>query len=208
MSGLVLDPELGMPFSFASAGGVEDTAHIIRREKSRHLRCSPTPSSRQQVTHTTLLYTYTYTPAVVRRSQCHRYNTSIILPTSTFAVSSSVIKLHLSPIIHIKMPSSVSDSQDFHDSTPPQLSFPASYDYDSDPVAAMTSYSKVMHQHTKRQMEAATQSVRRRSSGSEQRTLPSLPGSEAVNKQSSISSMDELARVYVMRCRLSSGAAL
>lgn len=90
------------------------------------------------------------------------------------------------------MPSSASvyDNENYHDATPPQLAFPASYEYDSDPVAAMTSYSKVMHQHTKRQMEAATTSGRRRTSSSD--PIPSLPGSEAVNKQSSISSLDSI----------------
>ncbi|OCT52609.1 hypothetical protein CLCR_11096 [Cladophialophora carrionii] len=39
-------------------------------------------------------------------------------------------------------------------------------DYESDPIAAMTSYSRMMHSHTKSQMDAATRSARRRSSSS------------------------------------------
>jgi hypothetical protein len=38
-----------------------------------------------------------------------------------------------------------------------------SYNYESDPVAAMTSYSKLMHLHTKKQMDAAKRASRRRS---------------------------------------------
>ncbi|MCJ1257645.1 hypothetical protein MMC24_005471 [Lignoscripta atroalba] len=37
-------------------------------------------------------------------------------------------------------------------------------DYDLDnPAEAMSSYARVMHQHTKRQMDSATRSIRRRS---------------------------------------------
>jgi hypothetical protein len=39
--------------------------------------------------------------------------------------------------------------------------FAANYDMDS-PMAAATSYARSMHQHTKRQMDAATRSSRRR----------------------------------------------
>ena len=39
------------------------------------------------------------------------------------------------------------------------------YDFESDPVQAMTDYSRLMHKHTKSQMDAATQAARRRSSG-------------------------------------------
>ncbi|KAJ4503799.1 hypothetical protein HRR83_005568 [Exophiala dermatitidis] len=35
--------------------------------------------------------------------------------------------------------------------------------YEADPVAAMTSYSRMMHLHTRQQMDAATRSARRRS---------------------------------------------
>jgi hypothetical protein len=37
-----------------------------------------------------------------------------------------------------------------------------SYDSESDPVAAMTSYAKLMHLHTKKQMDAAKRASRRR----------------------------------------------
>ena len=36
-------------------------------------------------------------------------------------------------------------------------------DYESDPIAAMSSYARMMHSHTQQQMEAATRSARRRS---------------------------------------------
>ncbi|KIW29772.1 uncharacterized protein PV07_05560 [Cladophialophora immunda] len=43
--------------------------------------------------------------------------------------------------------------------TSPQQNF----NYESDPIAAMTSYARMMHMHTKQQMDAATRSARRRS---------------------------------------------
>lgn len=60
---------------------------------------------------------------------------------------------------------------------------PESYDFE-DPVQAMTDYSRLMHKHTKSQMEAATQAARRRSSGS--RSPPS--DSATLHKEGSISS--------------------
>ncbi|KIX09822.1 uncharacterized protein Z518_00903 [Rhinocladiella mackenziei CBS 650.93] len=39
-------------------------------------------------------------------------------------------------------------------------------DYEADPVAEMTSYSRMMHLHTKKQMDAVARSARRRSSPS------------------------------------------
>jgi hypothetical protein len=42
----------------------------------------------------------------------------------------------------------------------------SSYDYETDPVAAITSYSKVMHLHTKNQMDAAKRASRRRNGDS------------------------------------------
>lgn len=48
--------------------------------------------------------------------------------------------------------------------------------YDTDPVAAMAYYSRMMHSHTKQQMDAATRSMRRRS-----------PGSSTVDAQASLS---------------------
>ena len=41
-----------------------------------------------------------------------------------------------------------------------------SYEYEGDPVAAMTSYAKLMHIHTKKQMDAAKRASRRRSGDS------------------------------------------
>ena len=38
----------------------------------------------------------------------------------------------------------------------------SSYGYETDPVAAITSYAKVMHLHTKKQMDAAKRASRRR----------------------------------------------
>ncbi len=38
-----------------------------------------------------------------------------------------------------------------------------SYDFESDRVAAMNSYAKLMHLHTKKQMDAAKRASRRRS---------------------------------------------
>jgi hypothetical protein len=38
----------------------------------------------------------------------------------------------------------------------------SSYNYETDPVAAITSYAKVMHLHTKNQMDAAKRASRRR----------------------------------------------
>lgn len=37
------------------------------------------------------------------------------------------------------------------------------FDYESDPIAAMSTYARMMHSHTKQQMDAATRSARRRS---------------------------------------------
>jgi hypothetical protein len=64
------------------------------------------------------------------------------------------LRIH-SPVVALKinMPASVQ-----YLSTPP-----ASFDYDSDPIAAMTSYSRMMHSHTQQQMDAATRAARRRS---------------------------------------------
>ena len=36
-------------------------------------------------------------------------------------------------------------------------------DYESDPIEAKSTYSRMMHSHTQQQMEAATRSARRRS---------------------------------------------
>ncbi|KIV86477.1 hypothetical protein PV11_02088 [Exophiala sideris] len=37
------------------------------------------------------------------------------------------------------------------------------FDFDADPMTAMSSYARMMHSHTQQQMEAATRSARRRS---------------------------------------------
>ncbi|KAK5941017.1 hypothetical protein PMZ80_006294 [Knufia obscura] len=42
----------------------------------------------------------------------------------------------------------------------------ATFDYESDPMVAMSSYSKMMHQHTTSQMEQSCRSLRRKSAGS------------------------------------------
>jgi hypothetical protein len=60
---------------------------------------------------------------------------------------------------------------------------PESYDFE-DPVQAMTDYSRLMHKHTKSQMAAATQAVRRRGSGSPD----SQSNSATLRKEGSISS--------------------
>lgn len=50
----------------------------------------------------------------------------------------------------------------FAEDSSPQDTFTSNYDLDN-PIAAMSSYSRLMHQHTKRQMELATRSTGRRS---------------------------------------------
>ena len=60
---------------------------------------------------------------------------------------------------------------------------PEAYDFE-DPVQAMTDYSRLMHRHTKSQLEAATKAVRRRSSGSRS----SQSDSATLRKEGSISS--------------------
>lgn len=59
-----------------------------------------------------------------------------------------------------------------------------SYDFDSDPVQAMTDYARSMHKHTKSQMEAATKAARRRSSGNQS----PHPEAALLHKEGSISS--------------------
>ncbi|ERF74049.1 hypothetical protein EPUS_03864 [Endocarpon pusillum Z07020] len=43
-----------------------------------------------------------------------------------------------------------------------QLPSSSSFDYESDAVAAMTEYSRIMHSHTMKQMENARRASRRR----------------------------------------------
>jgi hypothetical protein len=59
-----------------------------------------------------------------------------------------------------------------------------SYDFDSDPVQAMTNYARSMHNHTKSQMEAATKAARKRSS----RSRSPHPEAALLHKEASISS--------------------
>lgn len=49
-----------------------------------------------------------------------------------------------------------------------EVRFPSStsHDYESDPVAAMTEYSRIMHSHTLKQMESARRASRRRDADS------------------------------------------
>ena len=61
------------------------------------------------------------------------------------------------------------------------------FDYESDPTVAFTSYSKMMHDHTRQQMEAARRSSRRRS-GADGPTNPTH-----MSKASSISSQSSQA---------------
>ncbi|KAI9822610.1 MAG: hypothetical protein M1827_000329 [Pycnora praestabilis] len=51
---------------------------------------------------------------------------------------------------------------EFSDPLTAQSNFHTQYDLEN-PHEAMSSYARVMHQHTKRQMESATRSARRRS---------------------------------------------
>jgi hypothetical protein len=62
----------------------------------------------------------------------------------------------------------MSESSSVVYSSPRQQSF----DFDSNPAMAMTSYARSMHLHTKKQMDQACRSSRRRSSASEE--TPSL----------------------------------
>ncbi|KAI9707762.1 MAG: hypothetical protein M1836_000724 [Candelina mexicana] len=54
---------------------------------------------------------------------------------------------------------------EFSDPATAQHNFQNQYDLDN-PMEAMNSYARIMHQHTKRQMENATRPVRRRSPAS------------------------------------------
>lgn len=60
--------------------------------------------------------------------------------------------------------------------------------YEDDPVAAMSSYSRMMHYHTQQQMDAATRSARRRSSGSSEALDSSQSKLSKHNTHGSVSS--------------------
>ena len=59
-----------------------------------------------------------------------------------------------------------------------------SFDYEADPVAAMTSYSKLMHLHTKKQMDAAKRASRRRSPDAAVDAHTSLPKEGSIDSTS------------------------
>jgi len=82
---------------------------------------------------------------------------------------------------------SVYDTPNLTDVTPPQMAFPSNYNFEQDPVAAMTSYSKTMHQHTMRQMEAAATSARRRSQGLDSQPF-TMSAQDAMGSMSSTTS--------------------
>ncbi|KAG4428025.1 hypothetical protein IFR05_016491 [Cadophora sp. M221] len=71
--------------------------------------------------------------------------------------------------------------------TQPQSQFPSSptEDFEMDPSLSLSTYTREMHQHTKKQMEAASRSARRRSANAD--------GTNAhgrLDQQGSISSID------------------
>jgi hypothetical protein len=78
----------------------------------------------------------------------------------------------------IKMPSSVE-----YLTTPSEP-----LNYEADPVAAMSSYSRMMHMHTRQQMESATRSARRRSPPSSAVDAHAQAGLSQSSKHSSNSS--------------------
>ncbi|KAK4695156.1 hypothetical protein P7C71_g2548, partial [Lecanoromycetidae sp. Uapishka_2] len=66
-------------------------------------------------------------------------------------------------------------------SSPMPTTFANTYDLDN-PLAAMSSYSRLMHQHTKRQMDiATTAAVSRRSEGGNQRQMASEGSLDSVD---------------------------
>ena len=60
-----------------------------------------------------------------------------------------------------------------------------SYNYEADPVAAMTSYAKLMHLHTKKQMDAAKRASRRRSGDSTSDAQASFPKQGSIDSNTS-----------------------
>ncbi|KAL0258576.1 hypothetical protein SLS55_006073 [Diplodia seriata] len=66
----------------------------------------------------------------------------------------------------------------------PQHNFANSYDLDN-PTASMSIYARVMHEHTKHQLESATSSARRRSQGGSTSSLSSESSRGSVSSASS-----------------------
>ncbi|KAH7135265.1 hypothetical protein B0J11DRAFT_575863 [Dendryphion nanum] len=73
-------------------------------------------------------------------------------------------------------------SGDFSEPMHAQHNFANQYDLDQ-PEQAVSSYARIMHEHTKRQLQTATQSARRRSEGSSYGS--SLHSNESVNSTDS-----------------------
>lgn len=62
-----------------------------------------------------------------------------------------------------------------------------SYEYNADPVAAMTFYANSMHIHTKKQMEAAKRAFRRRSGDATVEAQNTLQKEASIDSTSSAS---------------------
>ncbi|SLM37842.1 hypothetical protein LPUS_07828 [Lasallia pustulata] len=73
---------------------------------------------------------------------------------------------------------------DFSEPMTAQHNFQSKYDLDN-PLEAMTTYARVMHQHTKSQMDIATRSARRRSPNNAVNTMSSLSTEASVDSQTS-----------------------
>ncbi|MCJ1398951.1 hypothetical protein MMC11_002152 [Xylographa trunciseda] len=83
--------------------------------------------------------------------------------------------------------SSSSSAPSFADVSQAHDHFAAQFDLD-DPVAAVSSYARIMHQHTQRQMERARMSARRRSP-------PSVDPMSSLTQESSVGSTDSRGAV-------------
>ncbi|OJD33469.1 uncharacterized protein BKCO1_3000032 [Diplodia corticola] len=66
----------------------------------------------------------------------------------------------------------------------PQHNFANHYDLD-DPTTSMSLYARVMHEHTKHQLESATSSARRRSQGGSNASISSESSHGSVSSSSS-----------------------
>jgi hypothetical protein len=62
----------------------------------------------------------------------------------------------------MSQPTAVYGNQDFNESVSAQHNFTSQFNM-GDPNQAMSSYARIMHEHTKRQLNTATDSARRRS---------------------------------------------
>lgn len=112
-------------------------------------------------------HTHTHISACIGQGFSTSFSTRDKL-RSHFVVS-AVIKhhhKHQAIIFTATMPASVEFITNLADTT---------FDYESDPVAAMSSYSRMMHEYTKQQMDTYCRPLRRRS-----------PVSSAVDAQTSI----------------------